>query len=38
MGNWEEFNEFTKEFLHLYEDRDFLAEAAPILSIWNREL
>jgi len=27
-----EYDEFTKEFLQLYEDRDFLVEAAPILN------
>jgi len=27
----EEYDEFTKLFLRLYEDRDFLVEAAPIL-------
>jgi len=25
-----EYDEFTKEFLSLYEDRDFLLEAAPV--------
>jgi len=28
----EEYDEFIKEFLSLYEDRDFLNEAAPVLS------
>jgi len=28
----EEFDEFTNEFLSVYEDRDFLLEAAPVLS------
>jgi hypothetical protein len=27
-----EYDEFTREFLRLYEDRDFLVEAAPILN------
>jgi len=27
-----EYDEFTKEFLRLYEDRDFLVEAKPILN------
>jgi len=28
----EEYDEFTKEFFSLYEDRDFLLEAAPVLN------
>jgi len=28
----EEYDEFTKEFLSLYEDGDFLLEAAPVLN------
>merc|ERR1712183_1084163 len=28
----EEYDEFTKVFLRLYEDRDFLVEATPILN------
>merc|ERR550534_216327 len=28
----EEYDEFTREFLRLYENREFLVEAAPVLS------
>jgi len=34
----EEFDEFTKEFLSLYEDRDFLVEAAPVLSEIRKQM
>jgi len=34
----EEYDEFTKEFLSLYEDRDFLVEAAPVLSEMRKRM
>jgi len=34
----EEYDEFTKEFLSLYEDRDFLLEAAPVLSEMRKRM
>jgi len=34
----EEYDEFTKEFLSLYEDRDFLYEAAPVLSEMRKRI
>jgi len=34
----EEYDEFTQEFLSLYEDRDFLLEAAPVLSEMRKRI
>merc|ERR1719195_2572950 len=34
----DEFDEFTKEFFSVYEDRDFLVEAAPVLSEMRKRM